>query len=244
MPKRFTDSEKWIDEWWGSLPNDYRMIWLYLVDSCSIAGIWKKDFRGLNFNCNTSITEEKFLEIFGSRVKNLGSSFFIPGFLRFQNPKGLKSNKPAVQSILRELKKNNLFETVVELFGNDYLTIDKSLRERERDRKGIGKDRKGIGKKGDMGGFEKFWNCYPRKVGKGSARKAWAKIKLENGLFEKILSAVEQQKVTDQWQKDGGQFIPHPATWLNAERWMDEKPEVPKTELEKFEEKLKKEGRL
>ena len=43
MAKRFTDTDKWQDEWWGSLPNDYRMIWLYLVDRCSIAGIWKKD---------------------------------------------------------------------------------------------------------------------------------------------------------------------------------------------------------
>ena len=35
------------------------------------------------------------------------------------------------------------------------------------------------------------------------------------------------QKFTacDQWKKDGGQFIPHPATWLNQEGWDDE-PEI------------------
>jgi hypothetical protein len=25
-----------------------------------------------------------------------------------------------------------------------------------------------------------------------------------------------------EWTKDGGQFIPHPATWLNQKRWEDE----------------------
>lgn len=123
MAKRFTDTEKWRDEWWGSLPNDYRMIWLYLVDSCSIAGIWKKDFRGLNFNCNTKITESEFLEVFSSRVIDKGNFFFIPKFLRFQCPKGLNSKKPAIVSIIKELQLNNLIETVNESLGNDFLII-------------------------------------------------------------------------------------------------------------------------
>jgi len=123
MGKRFTDTEKWKDEWWGSLDNDYRMIWLYLVDSCSIAGIWKKDFRGLNFNCNTKITEDQFLEVFGSRLIDRGNYFFIPKFLRFQCPKGLNSNKPAVVSIVKEIHLNNLSSIINELFGNDFLII-------------------------------------------------------------------------------------------------------------------------
>lgn len=140
MAKRFTDTEKWRDEWWGSLTNDYRMIWLYLVDSCSIAGIWKKDFRGLNFNCNTNITEEDFLKVFKTRVVDRGSFFFIPKFVRFQNPKGLNSNKPAVVAVVNELSLNNLIQTVQELFGNDYLII-------KGKRKGIGRVKEDEGEK-------------------------------------------------------------------------------------------------
>lgn len=137
MAKRFTDTEKWRDEWWGSLDNDYRIIWLYLIDSCSIAGIWKKDFRGLNFNCNTTITEIEFLATFGDRLIDKGNFFFIPKFLRFQCPKGLNSNKPAILSIVKELEQNNLIQTVHQLLGNDFLIIkDKG--------KGTGKD-KGTG---------------------------------------------------------------------------------------------------
>lgn len=123
MPRRFTDTEKWRDEWWGSLTNDYRMIWLYLVDSCSIAGIWKKDFRGLNFNCNTNVTENDFLKAFGARLIDKGNFYFIPKFLRYQCPKGLNSNKPAILSIVKELENNNLITTVSESLGNDFLII-------------------------------------------------------------------------------------------------------------------------
>lgn len=141
MAKRFTDTEKWRDEWWGSLSNDYRIVWLYLVDSCSIAGIWKKDFRGLNFNCNTNVSEEEFLEVFGARVVDKGNFFFIPKFVRFQCPKGLKSHKPAVVSIVKELQDNNLIQILNELYGNDYLIIKD---------KGKGKDKgKDKGKEGE-----------------------------------------------------------------------------------------------
>ena len=37
-----------------------------------------------------------------------------------------------------------------------------------------------------------------------------------------MIQAVEKQKQSTQWQRDGGQYIPHPATWLNQERWEDE----------------------
>ena len=68
--------------------------------------------------------------------------------------------------------------------------------------------------------FEKFWEVYPHKVGKKPARITWGKINPDDGLLEKILSAVEKQKQTKQWQQK--QFIPYPSTWLNQERWKDE----------------------
>jgi len=70
--------------------------------------------------------------------------------------------------------------------------------------------------------FDLFWQAYPKKVGKGAAKKAWKKIKPSKSLLETILIAIKQQKDSDQWQKDKGQFIPMPSTWLNQERWEDE----------------------
>jgi uncharacterized protein YdaU (DUF1376 family) len=68
--------------------------------------------------------------------------------------------------------------------------------------------------------FESFWTAYPRKVGKGAAWKAWKAAKTKP-VQETILSAVQAAKRSDQWTKDGGQFIPHPATWINQGRWDD-----------------------
>ena len=67
--------------------------------------------------------------------------------------------------------------------------------------------------------FDKFWAVYPRKVSKEAARKAFAKVKEP---VELLINAVEKQKQTEQWTKDGGRFIPHPATWLNQGRWEDD----------------------
>ena len=40
--------------------------------------------------------------------------------------------------------------------------------------------------------------------------------------LQTILNAIEIQKTTAEWKKDSGQYIPYPATWLNAECWNDE----------------------
>lgn len=73
--------------------------------------------------------------------------------------------------------------------------------------------------------FDDFWSAYPKKVGKEAARKAWAKVKHPIETCGKILLALSWQVRTEQWMKNGGQFIPNPATYLNQGRWMDERPD-------------------
>lgn len=68
--------------------------------------------------------------------------------------------------------------------------------------------------------FEVFWKQYPRKVGKQAALRAWKRIKHLD--LEVILKALEVQKQSEQWRRDGGQYIPHPTTWLIQGRWDDE----------------------
>lgn len=69
------------------------------------------------------------------------------------------------------------------------------------------------------GAFDRFWAEYPKKVGKGQAQKAFSKISVP---VETLIEAVQRQKNSVQWQKDGGQYIPNPATWLNQKRWEDD----------------------
>jgi uncharacterized protein YdaU (DUF1376 family) len=66
--------------------------------------------------------------------------------------------------------------------------------------------------------FNVFWKQYPRKVAKPNAEKAWLKIKPDDVVLKKMLDAINQQGLSSKEI----QFVPHPATWLNAKRWEDE----------------------
>lgn len=74
--------------------------------------------------------------------------------------------------------------------------------------------------------FAEFWDAYPKKVGKQNAERAFGKAVADvpdrRVLLGVMLTAISQQKRSQQWVKDGGMFIPHPATWLNQRRWEDQ----------------------
>lgn len=72
--------------------------------------------------------------------------------------------------------------------------------------------------------FARFWQLYPRKVGKQAARKAFARVPVP---IDRLLEALERQRGDPQWQRERGRYIPHPVTWLNQGRWEDEPPTPP-----------------
>ena len=70
-----------------------------------------------------------------------------------------------------------------------------------------------------------FWASLSEKDRKGSGQeKAFAKV--PNSAHPLLVPAVEAHKQSSQWQKDNGQYIPNPATWLNQGRWEDELAET------------------
>lgn len=73
--------------------------------------------------------------------------------------------------------------------------------------------------------FEKFWEAYPRKTGKGAAKKSWLKAvgQVEGRI---IIDAVYKQRKGFNYE-DNKKYIPMPATWLNQERWLDEARNAP-----------------
>ena len=74
--------------------------------------------------------------------------------------------------------------------------------------------------------FNQFWSIYPKKVNKKGCYKSFIKIKDLKNELPLILDAVERFKNSKGWQKDNGQFIPHPTTFINQERWKDEQIET------------------
>lgn len=83
--------------------------------------------------------------------------------------------------------------------------------------------------------FDRFWDAYPKKVGKEEARKAFRKVKVK---VDVLIEAVERQKTWTQWQVEKGRFIPNPATWLNQGRWEDEGQAEEKAEMKSDTKRL------
>ncbi|MCL8342936.1 helix-turn-helix domain-containing protein [Pseudomonas mosselii] len=74
---------------------------------------------------------------------------------------------------------------------------------------------------GSDGAFEQFWKLYPKKKSRKDALKAWGKLNPDADLQAVMIAALANHCVSRDWTKDGGQYIPNPATWLNGERWHD-----------------------
>ncbi|MBQ3567172.1 MAG: hypothetical protein IJA12_08330 [Oscillospiraceae bacterium] len=69
--------------------------------------------------------------------------------------------------------------------------------------------------------FELFWKAYPKKFAKENAVKQWCVLSPDSSLVREMLSAVEKQKKSPQWQEQEGRFIPYPEKWLRERRWED-----------------------
>ena len=69
--------------------------------------------------------------------------------------------------------------------------------------------------------FLRFWAECPRKVGKGAALKAWAKLKPSASAASRITAAMVAQCASPDWLREGGRYVPHPSTWLNEWRFDD-----------------------
>ena len=67
--------------------------------------------------------------------------------------------------------------------------------------------------------FDEFWDCVPKKVGKGQARRAW-KAAVKKEAPDAIISAMKRYAASRKGEDP--QYTAHPSSWLNGERWADE----------------------
>jgi len=66
--------------------------------------------------------------------------------------------------------------------------------------------------------FNLFWSAYPVKKGKKAARNVYMRI--PSSKYPMIHADIKKRMENDaQWMEG---YIPHPATYLNGERWEDE----------------------
>lgn len=75
----------------------------------------------------------------------------------------------------------------------------------------------------DTDAFFEFWSEYPRPEAKGAARRAYVRA-LKRATAADILLGLRAYPFSQE-----PRFQPHPATWLNQDRWLREDPSAPPT---------------
>jgi len=135
MAKRFTDTDKWKDEWYTDLPNDYKIIWQYLLDTCDNAGIYKRNIKLLNIMCNTNVSDTDILNAFKLRVTPISDEkWIINKFCVFQyGPDFLESKNKAVISVVNKLIENNLYQSSTNTISIPYQYSIDTPKEQEQE---------------------------------------------------------------------------------------------------------------
>ena len=95
-----------------------------------------------------------------------------------------------------------------------------SIEEGNKNKKG--KRKESIPPSGDEDDqFNQFWAIYPKKQSKLDARKKFDKA-MKIATLPELLESLNKQKLSLDWTKEDGRYIPQPSTWLNKGMWLDE----------------------
>lgn len=138
-------------------------------------------------------------------------------FPNFENHNGATAKTRALGKNRQERRRGNADVTHEDLFpSRDDRDEGVTREEKRREESNTPKPPSGVDAR-----FDEFWSAYPKKTGKDAAKKAFMARKPSPQLLADMLAAVAVQRQSRDWTKDGGQYIPNPATWLNQGRWMD-----------------------
>lgn len=118
MSKRFTDTDKWKKPFIKSLPTEYKVFWLFLLDECDHSGIWHIEMEIVEARLGIQLSLEKIRGFFKGKIVEFdgGTKMFIPGFVSFQYGILNPDNK-AHRSVINSLSKYNLMGHVSPLQG-------------------------------------------------------------------------------------------------------------------------------
>lgn len=229
MPARFSNTERWDQKWFRSLPPDAKLLFLHMNARCDVAGFFEWDEDRIGFE--TGLTTKRIqgaVEPLLSRIADNGQRLWLPEFIGEQRNFPLNPENNSHKGIIRLLEERLSFDPRVGLIlsgeglPNPYEGAHEGLFNPPSKGRGLVKVKIEIEE-----WFKIFWKIYPKKRGKGAAEKSFAKAVTSQAIYDAVMVGLEKHLGCADWEKEGGQFIPNPATWLNQKRWEDE-PEAGK----------------
>lgn len=197
MAKRFTDTEKWRDPWFCSLSSSDKLFWVYLLDTCNVAGIWQVNWPLVHFY----IPGFEFQSVtFQDRIQVLSNQkWFVPKFIVFQYGT-LQKNNRLHQRILFELEKEGVSIPLGHPSQGDK---DKDM-DKDKDREML---------------FELLWSKYPRKDGRKEAFRHFKATVTTEEDSANIQAALGNYLKHLKNNRTEPQFIKMGSTWFN--NWQD-----------------------
>lgn len=139
MPKRFTDTEIWDEDWFLEFPIKYQLLWKYINDKCDHAGIWRPNKRKFEFGSRCKVDLNKFLTLINEEKERIftldNGRWFIVGFIPFQycdRGRILNTNNRVHASVLEILKKNGVNLTLI----RPLIEVKEGVKDKDKDNKG------------------------------------------------------------------------------------------------------------
>lgn len=72
--------------------------------------------------------------------------------------------------------------------------------------------------------FDRFWEAYPNKLYRESARGQLRRLKPTEEIIGKIMEGLTRWKRAESWNRDNGRYIPAPAKFLAGKLWAEALP--------------------
>lgn len=218
--KRFTETDKWRDPWFRKLPGRIKVAYLYLLDCVDNAGVWDPDFELANFQISFDVKWDEVQKAMGDRLKVLeNGKWHLTRFISFQYGELNEDCKPH-QQVIRLLATHG-----IKRVSKGYTRGTSTPKDKDKDKD---KDSE------PAVTADQVYDAYPRKEARPKAieaiKKAAAKLDAsgpidghENGMSFLLDRARTYAECVARWSpEDRAQYAPHPTTWFNQERYLDD----------------------
>lgn len=169
MAKRFTDTEKWRDPWFYSLPTNYKLFWLYILDVCDNSGIYKVNFKLANIEIGFKIDIKKVMDLFKNRIQFIDSEkILILKFAEFQYGSFRNSKHPFHKKLVSIID-NSKKDTVSIGYQEGIDTLQEEEEEEYKEQEEEKEEEKRVKREEEFSDiFKAFWELTNRK---GSKKK-------------------------------------------------------------------------
>jgi hypothetical protein len=112
MAKRFTATEIWEEDWFLSMPNEYKLFWFYMLSNCDHAGVYKVNLRSFCGLLEVKLTSNDVLTYFNTdkqRIRVLEERlWFIEDFYVYQYGVTFNPNNRLHESIGKIYEKHKI----------------------------------------------------------------------------------------------------------------------------------------